>query len=147
MVEQASVFRNPIEMAIESMEGKNAELEQKISIMETLPDGGADQSYTMALNGVVDAAVNGGLANYVSFLNGSFRELNPEIAEDVDAFPSKKDLGRTLSALVVKQIELMDRGIRIHSTKVCEAMKPLGQYMEGNYQKMRSDALHWATAK
>ena len=41
VVEQASVFRNPIEMAVESMEGKNAELEAKIASMETLPDGGA----------------------------------------------------------------------------------------------------------
>jgi len=32
VVEQASVFRNPIEMAIESMEGKNAELETKIKV-------------------------------------------------------------------------------------------------------------------
>jgi hypothetical protein len=80
-VENSSVFRNPIEMAIETMEGKNTELEAKIAIMETLPDGGADQSYTMALNGVVDAAVNGGLANYVSFLDGTFRELNPEVSE------------------------------------------------------------------
>jgi hypothetical protein len=62
-VEQSSVFRNPIEMALETMEGKNAELEVKVAIMETLPDGGADQSFTMALNGVVDAAVNGGLVD------------------------------------------------------------------------------------
>jgi hypothetical protein len=35
VVEQASVFRNPIEMAIESMEGKNAELETKIKVGTT----------------------------------------------------------------------------------------------------------------
>jgi hypothetical protein len=115
--------------------------------METLPDGGADQSYTMALNGVVDAAVNGGLANYVSFLNGSFRAINPEIAQDVDAFEAKKACSQVLSKLVNQQIELMDRGIRVHSLKVCEAMKPLGQHMEGNYQKMRKDALFWANGQ
>ena len=40
VTEHASVFRNPIEMAVETMEGKNAELEFKIAAMETLPDGG-----------------------------------------------------------------------------------------------------------
>jgi HD-GYP domain-containing protein (c-di-GMP phosphodiesterase class II) len=113
-------------------------------MMETLENGGADQSYTMALNGVVDAAVNGGLANYVSFLNGEYRNINPEIAQDVDSFEAKKDCSQVLSALVKQQIELMDKGIKIHSLKVCEAMKPLGQHMEGNYQKMRKDALYWA---
>jgi hypothetical protein len=145
-VEQGSVFRNPIEMALESMEGKNAELEAKIAVMETLPDGGADQSYTMALNGVVDAAVNGGLANYVSFLNGTFRSLNPEIAEDIDAHPPKKGIAKDLARLVAKQVEIMDRGIRVHSSKVSDAMKPLGQHMEKNYDKMRKDATHWVGA-
>ena len=143
-VELASVFRNPIEMAVETMEGKNSELEVKIALMETLPDGGADQSYTMALNGVVDAAVNGGLANYVSFMDGTYKTLNPEIHDDIERFPLKQGVGRLLSKLVNKQIELMDRGIKVHSSKVCDAMKPLGAYMEGNYQKMRKDALHWA---
>ena len=40
VAEHSSVFRNPIEMAVESMEDKNAELEVKIATMETLPDGG-----------------------------------------------------------------------------------------------------------
>jgi hypothetical protein len=144
VTETASVFRNPIEMAIETMQGKNNEVEAKVALMENLPDGGADQSYTMALNGVVDAAVNGGLANYVSFLNGDYRTLNPEIAEDIDKHPLKKEDTAELARLVKQQIELMDHGIKIHSSKVCEAMKPLGAYMEENYQKMRKDALHWS---
>ena len=40
VTEHASVFRNPIEMAVETMESKNTELEFKIAAMETLPDGG-----------------------------------------------------------------------------------------------------------
>ncbi len=40
----------------------------------------------------------------------------------------------------------MDRGIRVHSSKVSEAMKPLGQHMEKNYAKMREDAKYWASA-
>ncbi len=128
------------------MEGKNTELEAKIAIMETLPDGGADQSYTMALNGVVDAAVNGGLANYVSFLDGSFRKLNPEIAADIDSSAAKAAIPAELGRLVAKQVEIMDRGIRIHSAKVSDAMKPLGQHMEKNYTKMRVDATHWLKA-
>ena len=52
-----------------------------------IPDGHAEQSFTMALNGVVDAAVNGGVANYRAFVTGEFRTTNPEIAEDIDANP------------------------------------------------------------
>ena len=35
----------------------------------------------MTLNGVVDAAVNGGVEMYRTMINGKFREENPEIAE------------------------------------------------------------------
>ena len=100
---------------------------------------GADQSYTMALNGVVDAAVNGGLANYVSFLDGTYRELNPEIAEDIDANPNKADVAKTL-VLLERQLDIMDHGITVHSPKGREAMKPLSEHTEGNYRKMKADA-------
>lgn len=100
----------------------------------------------MALNGVVDAAVNGGLANYVSFLDGTFRELNPEIAKDIDAHPNKKEIPKALVLLVERQLEIMDRGISVHSRKVSEAMKPLGEHMEGNYRKMKADAGYWVAA-
>jgi|MDSY01.2.fsa_nt_gb hypothetical protein len=100
----------------------------------------------MALNGVVDAAVNGGLANYVSFLDGTYRELNPEIAEDIDANPNKADVAKTLVLLVERQLDIMDHGITVHSRKVCEAMKPLSEHMEGNYRKMKADAGFWVDA-
>ena len=100
----------------------------------------------MALNGVVDAAVNGGLANYVSFLDGTYRNLNPEIAEDIDAHPKKKEIPKQLVLLVEKQLEIMDHGITIHSQKVCDAMKPLGKHMEENYKKMKADAQYWLDA-
>jgi hypothetical protein len=57
----------------------------------------------------------------------------------------KKSINVELGRLIAKQLEIMDRGIRIHSTKVCEAMKPLGKYMETNYEKMRKDAVHWVS--
>lgn len=115
----------------------------------------------------------------MSFLDGTFRELNPEvfkspslfpfvvplilfvdlimlslsppspplhqIQEDIELYPPKKSINIELANLIAKQLEIMDRGIRIHSTKVCEAMKPLGAYMETNYEKMRKDAVHWVS--
>lgn len=141
VVEVGTVFRNPIEMALESMVDKNAELEAKIKTMETLEDGGADQSYTMALNGVVDAAVNGGVENYRSMIDGTFRQQNPEIAEALDASLERARLPFDLAQSLRRQIELLDWGVRVHSLKVCEAMKPLSAHMEQNYAKLKQTLL------
>lgn len=82
----------------------------------------------------------------MSFLDGTFRQFNPEIAEDIDMHPAKKNITKDLARLVSRQLEIMDRGIRIHSAKVSEAMKPLGQYMEKNYnEKMSKDARYWVS--
>jgi hypothetical protein len=59
---------------------KNLELWEKVKQMEATEDGQADQSMTMAINGVVDAAVNGGTKNYEAFINGEYKVTNPEIA-------------------------------------------------------------------
>ena len=135
VVEKRNVYKNPIEMALASMLAKNAELVKKIDEMELLRDGGADQSYTMTLNGVVDAAVNGGVENYRTMINGKFRDENPEIAEDVDnpARPDKRTLPSRLAESVTAQLKLLERGISIHKTKVSEAMAPLAEVMEDNF--------------
>eukprot|EP00604_Paraphysomonas_vestita_P001302 CAMPEP_0174823826 /NCGR_PEP_ID=MMETSP1107-20130205/27980_1 /TAXON_ID=36770 /ORGANISM="Paraphysomonas vestita, Strain GFlagA" /LENGTH=53 /DNA_ID=CAMNT_0016048031 /DNA_START=219 /DNA_END=377 /DNA_ORIENTATION=+ len=46
----------------------------------------------MALSGTVDAAVNGGIKNYESFITGTYAQNNPEIAEDIESNPSKSNL-------------------------------------------------------
>ena len=55
--------------------------------MEATEDGQADQSMTMAIHGVVDAAVNGGTKNYEAFINGEYKRTNPEIAVS-NVYPS-----------------------------------------------------------
>ena len=81
---------NPIENAVQNIADKNRELEEAIAHHETLPARQGQQSFTMAVKGVAMAAVNGGLANYHTFITGSYRESNPEIAEDVMSTTAKQ---------------------------------------------------------
>ena len=84
------------------------DLKRQIAIAEKLDGRTATQSFTMAINGTVDAAVNGGIANYAPFLNGSFREDHPEIAEDIASTEEKSkmldDLRRLLRVLRVAKL-------------------------------------------
>ena len=63
MTETLTHELSPIETAIDAMEAKNAELVQLIA-QHTLDKNLTLKPLTMRLNGVLDAAVNGGIAKY-----------------------------------------------------------------------------------
>ena len=90
----------------------------------------------MAINGVVDAAVNGGTMNYATFITGDYRETNPEIAEDIDAHPHKHGLVDKLVAALKEQVEVLRPGIEIHGRKCSEQMRPLHAHIEQCFAKM-----------
>lgn len=137
IVSQEVVFLNPIEMALDSLRTKNEELTSNNSAMELLPNGGADQSFTMALYGVVDSPVNGGLIMYRTMINGEYRTENPEILEDLEA-RNLQHITDDLVQAVQEQIAILDNGVRIHSTKVCPEMEPLSRVMETKWVEKKN---------
>jgi hypothetical protein len=91
-------------------------------------------------SGTVDAAVNGGIKNYESFITGSYRQENPEIAEDIDQHMEKKgDLVSRLKACLHAQMDLLERGIALHRVKCLESMMPLHTHVELTFGKMKTE--------
>ena len=70
VVTRLEVEANPLEGAGRGVALKTMELQEMIRTNEKVPDGGASQSFTMMLGGVVDAAVSGGVKNFEPFLTG-----------------------------------------------------------------------------
>jgi hypothetical protein len=90
----------------------------------------------MALNGVVDAAVNGGVSMYSSFINQAYRTTNPEIAEDIDSHPHKNNLVEDLRKALHMQLDILRPGIEVHGRKCSEQMQPLHEHMKMSFAKL-----------
>ena len=78
-----------------------------------------------SINGTVDAAVNGGIANYAPFLTGSFQQDHPEIWEDVMSSLEKKAMLAKLKSVLEEHLRILKRGVILHSRVCIEAMLPL----------------------
>jgi hypothetical protein len=71
------------------------------------------------------AAVNGGIANFIPFLDGSFETDHPEIYEDVQAHPEKQMLVNELRELIAEHLIVLKRGVDVHARVCHENMLPL----------------------
>ena len=109
------------------------------------PDRGAEQGFTSLLQGVVDAAVSGGVSNYAPFLDGGFRLTHPEIVEDLAA-PGKALLIDELRAALLDQLRAMARGIRVHAVKCSEDMLPLHLHLCERFETVRNTMRRWGVA-
>lgn len=92
-------------------------------------------------SGTVDAAVNGGIKNYETFINGEYITNNPEIAEDVQSNSSKANLVDELVSVLRLQLELLESGIHLHKVKCLDSMKPLHDHIEITFDKMKKELL------
>lgn len=119
------IMMNPLEVAVRTVRDKNEDLKEKIAQADLLKVRNAPQSFTMAINGTVDAAVNGGLANYAPFLTGSYKKENPEIVEDMEKYPEKLKLIGELRALMESHLVILKRGVEVHARVCDEHMLPL----------------------
>jgi len=125
VIETTEHYQNPLEVAVITVVDKNEDLKRRIEVAESLEGRTAEQSFTMAINGTVDAAVNGGIANYEPFLTGSYRTDFPEIAEDVDSTPEKSSKVQELKDALVDHFIILKRGVEIHGKVCVDAMIPL----------------------
>jgi hypothetical protein len=125
VTETVEQHQNPLEVAISTVVDKNADLNRHIAVASPLEGRTAQQSFTMAINGTVDAAVNGGIANYAPFLTGSFQQDHPEIWEDVMSSLEKKAMLAKLKSVLEEHLRILKRGVILHSRVCIEAMLPL----------------------
>lgn len=83
--------------------------------------------------------MNGGIKNYESFITGTYREANKEIADDVDSSPSKRAAFAQLKTCLVAQLALVEIGIHLHRKKCLESMKPLHDHIEKTFLRMKAE--------
>ncbi|XP_051896734.1 dedicator of cytokinesis protein 5 isoform X1 [Pristis pectinata] len=118
---------SPLENAIETMERTNEKISnmvQQYAWDRSLPA----HPLSMLLNGIVDAAVMGGFANYEkAFFSSKYMQEHPEDQEKID----------TLKQLIALQIPLLAEGIRIHGEKSTEELRPLHDWIVSCFRELK----------
>uniref|UniRef100_A0A8C8CKM5 Dedicator of cytokinesis 3 n=1 Tax=Oncorhynchus tshawytscha TaxID=74940 RepID=A0A8C8CKM5_ONCTS len=120
---------SPLENAIYVVENKNHELRTLISQYQHKQLHGNINLLSMCLNGVIDAAVNGGIARYQeAFFD---KEYIGSHAEDTEKITSLKDL-------MQEQVHILGAGLAVHDKLVHPEMRPLHKKLIDQFQMMRS---------
>ncbi|XP_012553779.2 dedicator of cytokinesis protein 1 isoform X1 [Hydra vulgaris] len=119
-----TVELSPMENAVDTLHSKNKELLTVINQYE------ADRTInlsplSMLLNGVIDAAVMGGISNYEKlFFTKSY------IAEH----PEHLDMIAMLKEAIVEQVEICEKGLKIHKELVTKELEPFHKQMESVFK-------------
>lgn len=129
VIEIEVVELSPIENAIETMESTNNDL--KALLIQCYKDNSAPlNNLSMKLNGIIEAAVNGGIANYEkAFFTDSY--LQEHFSNRDRAFVSR------LKDLIAVQVSILGPGIAIHRERVPADMRPFHEHLESQFEKMR----------
>uniref|UniRef100_A0A8C7FEC3 Dedicator of cytokinesis 3 n=1 Tax=Oncorhynchus kisutch TaxID=8019 RepID=A0A8C7FEC3_ONCKI len=110
---------SPLENAIYVVENKNHELRTLISQYQHKQLHGNINLLSMCLNGVIDAAVNGGIARYQEVM-----------------IPWLNEFSHTFSLLT--QVHILGAGLAVHDKLVHPEMRPLHKKLIDQFQMMRS---------
>ncbi|XP_061523462.1 dedicator of cytokinesis protein 4b isoform X4 [Phycodurus eques] len=119
---------SPLENAIEVIENKNLQLRTLIAQCQSRQMQNVNP-LTMCLNGVIDAAVNGGLARYQeAFFVKDYMMNHPEDGEKI---------GR-LRELMFEQAHILEYGLAVHEKVVPQDMRPLHKKLVDQFHLMKS---------
>uniref|UniRef100_A0A8C3CUD5 Dedicator of cytokinesis 3 n=1 Tax=Cairina moschata TaxID=8855 RepID=A0A8C3CUD5_CAIMO len=120
---------SPLENAIQVVENKNQELRTLISQYQHKQMHGNINLLSMCLNGVIDAAVNGGIARYQeAFFDKDYITKHPADAEKITQ----------LKELMQEQVHVLGVGLAVHEKFVHPEMRPLHKKLIDQFQMMRS---------
>jgi dedicator of cytokinesis protein 3 len=130
VVERKEVFLSPIENAVGTMNNKNQDLEVAIEAVEKAPPGPVDVGpLSMLLNGMIDAAVNGGTNKYIdAFLSEEFMQTKP----DAQQLALRQELKQSLR----DQIACLKRGLAVFGQRCDQKLKGLFDHLSGFYEQM-----------
>uniref|UniRef100_A0A8C3AJ93 Dedicator of cytokinesis 3 n=1 Tax=Cyclopterus lumpus TaxID=8103 RepID=A0A8C3AJ93_CYCLU len=124
---------SPLENAVSVVENKNQELRTLISQYQHKQLHGNINLLSMTLNGVIDAAVNGGIARYQeAFFDKDYITSHPE---DTEKITQLKDL-------MQEQVHVLGVGLAVHEKLVHPEMRPLHKKLIDQFQMMRSSLCH-----
>ncbi|KAK9529731.1 hypothetical protein VZT92_013806 [Zoarces viviparus] len=124
---------SPLENAVSVVENKNQELRTLISQYQHKQLHGNINLLSMTLNGVIDAAVNGGIARYQeAFFDKDYITSHHE---DTQKITQLKDL-------MQEQVHVLGVGLAVHEKLVHPEMRPLHKKLIDQFQMMRSSLCH-----
>ena len=118
---------SPIQFAVETMEGKNEEL-QTLMRDFTEDKNKTLSPLTMRLQGNIDAAVNGGVAKYRKAFY---------CPEYLASHPGEYNQVECLAGLIEEQGKLLGEVLELHGQLASEALQPLHERLVELYQDMR----------
>uniref|UniRef100_A0A674AW66 Dedicator of cytokinesis 3 n=1 Tax=Salmo trutta TaxID=8032 RepID=A0A674AW66_SALTR len=120
---------SPLENAIYVVENKTQELRTLISQYQHRQHQGNINPLSMLLNGVIDAAVNGGIARYQeAFFEKDYMNSH---AEDTEKITQLKDL-------MQEQVHILGVGLAVHEKLVHPEMRPLHKKLIEQFHMMRT---------
>ncbi|XP_036388838.1 dedicator of cytokinesis protein 3-like isoform X2 [Megalops cyprinoides] len=124
---------SPLQNAVSVVENKNLELRSLISQYQHRPPHSNSSQLSMCLNGVIDAAVNGGVARYQeAFFDKHYISSHPE---DLEKIAQLRDL-------MQEQVHVLGVGLAVHEKLVHPDMRPLHKKLIDQFQMMRSSLCH-----
>ncbi|KAK3564766.1 hypothetical protein QTP86_025280 [Hemibagrus guttatus] len=122
------VEMSPLENASEVIENKTLQLRTLIAQCQTRQMQNINP-LTMCLNGVIDAAVNGGLARYQeAFFAKDYISNHPEDGDKITR----------LRELMFEQAHILEYGLAVHEKFVPQDMRPLHKKLIDQFHVMRS---------
>ncbi|XP_036189320.1 dedicator of cytokinesis protein 3 isoform X4 [Myotis myotis] len=124
---------SPLENAIQVVENKNQELRALIGQYQHKQVHGNVNLLSMCLNGVIDAAVNGGIARYQeAFFDKEYIAKHPGDAEKI----------AQLRELMQGQVHILGVGLAVHEKFAHPEMRPLHKKLIDQFQMMRASLYH-----
>uniref|UniRef100_A0A7N6B6K4 Dedicator of cytokinesis 3 n=1 Tax=Anabas testudineus TaxID=64144 RepID=A0A7N6B6K4_ANATE len=124
---------SPLENAIYVVDNKTQELRTLISQYQHRQHHGNINPLSMCLNGVIDAAVNGGIARYQeAFFDKDYISSHPE---DTERITHLKDL-------MQEQVHILGVGLAVHEKLVHPEMRPLHKKLVDQFHMMRAGLHH-----
>ncbi|XP_043944609.1 dedicator of cytokinesis protein 4 isoform X2 [Protopterus annectens] len=123
-----TVEMSPLDNAIEVLENKNQQLRSLITQCQSQQMQNINP-FTMCLNGVIDAAVNGGVARYQeAFFVKDYILNHPEDGEKITR----------LKDLTLEQAQILEYGLAVHEKVVPQDMRPLHKRLVDQFFVMKS---------
>lgn len=120
VVQTESIHVSPIQHACETVKAKNEELRNLIADPEPV------LKLTQSLQGVIDAAVNGGLAKYQeAFFRSPFTEHN---ADNVNQ----------LQSLMSEQLNILETALSLHKKLASQDLLPLHSHLVERFATMKN---------
>jgi len=129
VVDKKEIVLRPIQNAAATVLAKTRELGEQLDAVENAPERHLNiNPLSMLLNGMIDAAVNGGTQKYIeAFLTPEFLK---EYKDEVSA-RQQNDLKQALR----DQIAMLKRGMNFVVPR-SESLKGLFEHLSANYEKM-----------